>query len=121
MGKQTASNKRAKQRKNLIYFPQVFLVGSQEELGRIVDITTEGFLLVRRDCLSQGSRFRVRIVWKAGPDGREDSLECTAEACWCRPDQNPELQAVGCRIVAIDPADKAEISLLISQWSFPEW
>ncbi len=120
MGSAGGADKRKLDRKALIYFPSVFLAGSEEEFGRIIDITTGGFMLVRYQPLPEGSEHRVRIHWTM-ENGSESSFECTATVCWCRPDVNPELYALGCRIHDSEPGVTDEIARMITRWSFPEW
>lgn len=113
-------NKRKLDRKNLIYFPSVFLVEDGSEFGRIIDITTGGFMLVRYQPLPEDSQHRVRIAWTM-ENATETAFECTVTVCWCRKDVNPELFALGCRIEDENEQVSADIARMITRWSFPEW
>lgn len=113
-------NKRRRDRKNLIYFPTVFEAGSDAEFGKIIDITTGGFMIVRATPLVEGSSHRLRIIW-SNENSREESFECSVNICWCKPDVNPELFALGCKIQDATPAVVQNIARMITRWSFPEW
>lgn len=113
-------NKRSQERKNLIYFPQVFLYESNIEFGRIVDITVDGFMLVRSRAIESGLTYDLSIRWLS-ENNIEESWKCSAVSCWCKPDKNPELYAVGFQFKNHSQELKNDVTRLIRKWSFPEW
>ncbi len=114
------ANKRSLERKNLIYFPKALLKENNEEFGKIVDITVEGFMLIRYNAVQSGNNFDLRIAWEA-EDGHEELFDCSVTACWCKPDKNPELYAIGFKFNNRDAKSDNEVTRLIRKWSFPEW
>lgn len=122
MGKRISGeeNKRRLERRNLIYFPKAILRGSDEEFGRIVDITTEGFMLVRSQKAETGIVYDLRVIWTA-ENNREEEFTCKARLRWCRPDVNPDLFALGFQIENEDALGDSSIRRMITKWSFPQW
>jgi len=85
---------RNRPRKNTPHNVKVLDQESGKVLGRVVDITADGLMLVVSDRIEVGRHFDFRIILPRIVDGKMD-IEVTAEAVWCKQDTNPSFYKVG--------------------------
>ena len=95
------------ERKNLVYFPEVVDVETSVTIGRIIDLTTEGFLLVCDNPMEEGKVTNATVNW-VDEFGKEASFSCEIRVVWCKDDANPEYKAVGCKIDQINESNPGE-------------
>ena len=112
--------KRKLERKNLVYFPEVVNVDTAEVIGRIIDLTTEGFLLVCDNPMEEGSVINATVNW-VDEFRKETSFSCKISIVWCKDDVNPNYKALGCQIDNISDSNRESIKRLIRKWGFPSW
>ena len=67
-------------------------------IGRIVDITADGLMLVAHEPLDIGRRFQLRIILPVIVDNCSE-INVEAEVIWCQLDQNPSYYKVGCSFI----------------------
>ena len=109
------------ERKNLVYFPEVVDVEtSSNDIGRIIDLTTEGFLLVCDNPMEEGKVTNATVNW-VDEFGKEASFSCEIRVVWCKDDVNPNYKALGCQIDNISDSNRESIKRLIRKWGFPSW
>lgn len=65
-------------------------------LGRIVDITSDGMMVLATDMLRPGSRFNVLINLPVMVQNRSE-ITIEIEIVWCNRDSNPAFFRAGCR------------------------
>lgn len=109
---------RAAPRRDTIYYLQVQDSRSGATIGRIVDMSETGLLLVCDSPPETGTRLAARVSL---PSGFSDfsSFECLLTVRWRRPDHNPQLTLVGCRM-ELGPDDRETVRELIARYSFFE-
>ena len=82
----------------------VVAADSDTVLGRLVDITPGGLMLVAPRTWPEGDPLQVRIPLPTVINGRVE-LELEIESVWQAPDDNPRFHRTGFRFVAIGGED----------------
>ena len=85
---------RNRPRKNTPNHVKVLDAESGKVLGRIVDITADGLMMVGDCHVESGRVFNLRIVLPRMTDGKMD-ISVTAEAVWSKQDNNPSYFQTG--------------------------
>ncbi len=91
---------RRRPRKNTPHNVKAIDHESGRALGRIVDITCNGMMIVASEALTPGRKFLVRINLPAMVQNRSEIL-IEAETVWCNQDQNPRFFRAGFKFVNI--------------------
>jgi PilZ domain len=113
------SDKRILERKHLIYYLQVVDRDTGELIGRLVDITAEGIMLLSEQPLPTGQVFQLRMLLpKEASEG--DHLDFTAKSLWSARESNPDLYDTGFQFVGVTIENAKIIEDLISDYGFPE-
>lgn len=94
------SNKRRLDRIKLPKLLKVIDRHTSREVGRLMDITSEGFRLRVPEPLAQEEVYHYQIVMPAGFD-QADSVDLDARAVWCRPSEEEGSYYVGFQIQKI--------------------
>lgn len=95
---------RRRPRKNTPHLVNVLDVETGRSLGRVVDITADGMMLVSKYQMELGHRIAVRIILPVMVQARTD-VQVEAEAVWCKQDSNPDFYKVGFRFVNLAGED----------------
>lgn len=112
--------KRTQKRRSSIYYLEVFDVDTGKQLGRLVDITTEGLMLISEEPTPTNVPLKCRMVLPAEILGRTNIIfEATCK--WCRKSVNPELYEAGYRSIIADPGDIDAIEMLIQRFAFNDF
>lgn len=111
------TEQRRRKREHSLYYLQVFPAGKDEPLGRLVDITPEGMMLVCEIPVAIGSLYQLNILL---PQELADAgvISCRAECRWCRSALNPDFFDAGFHILEASDRDRSLIDLLIAHFSF---
>ncbi len=100
-------------RKFLSYFIRVFDGDSRDQIGNLVDITSEGVMLLSPKPMSRGQVIHLRL--EVTPDVSEKPfLEFSARSRWCKPDLEPSLYNIGFKILNLKK-EEAEVILRINE------
>jgi c-di-GMP-binding flagellar brake protein YcgR len=111
--------KRKLQRRKLIYYLQVLNRQNDELLGRLVDITTEGLMLISDQPIPTPKVFPLKMLLPAqNKPSRE--IRCDAKAVWSKRDVNPDLYATGFQFVDVSPRDVQSIENLVQDYELPD-
>lgn len=103
-------------RRHLIYYLRVYDRASGQQLGHLVDLTTEGVMLVSERKLEKGVH-ALRMDLPATICGKT-VLEFDAECLWSRNDVNPDFYDSGFRLVNPDRETARCIEDLILMYGF---
>jgi len=114
---ETPQDQRSQTRRRLVYYLRVFDRQGGGMMGHLVDLTTEGLMLVCPRPLVTGHTYRLRLVF---PERIADRGELLFEGIcrWCRPDVNPDLYAAGLQIQGLHPEDGKFLLCLIDDFAF---
>jgi hypothetical protein len=99
----------------LVVFDQ--LTGSQ--IGRVVNISAEGLMLLSQEPIVTGSVYQLEIALP-GPDDDEQRIPFGAEAVWTTEASQPESFWTGFRIIDISSEGVLSIDKLILDWHLTE-
>lgn len=109
--------KRTQKRRNTIYYLEVFDMETGRQLGRLVDITTEGMMLLNEEPTPTNVSLKCRMVLPAEILGRTNIIfEATCK--WCRKSVNPKFYEAGYRSIIAEPGDIDAIEMLIQRFAF---
>ena len=95
---------RRRPRKNTPHLVKVLDVETGIPLGRVVDITADGMMLVTEGSVSLGSTIQARLILPVMVQARTD-IQVEAEAVWCKQDSNPSFFKVGFRFINLAGED----------------
>lgn len=110
---------RALKRRHLVFYLQVFDEDSDRLLGKLVDITTRGMMLLGGEPTEEGRAFRLRMALPSRIAGRE-TLTFSARSVWCRPDVNPEYHLAGFEFQDLGALEEDIINHLIQRVGFQD-
>ena len=91
------AERRRRNRKSTFHYTQVLDRDSGKQIGRLVNITTEGMMLITTLPLATGTKLPIRMVLPRMVND-VDELEFNAEVRWCKPDANPNYHAIGFKL-----------------------
>jgi hypothetical protein len=111
-------NRKAK-RRHIIYYLPVSDTANGEELGRLVDITTIGMMLISEKPLAVGSDYSFKITLPQEIKSPR-TIEVRGQSKWCHKDVNPDYYAVGIQFDATDPEQARLINGLINILGFED-
>lgn len=95
---------RQRPRKNTPHLVKALDVNTNRTLGRVVDITAGGMMLVTKNPIAVGDRFNFRIILPVMVHYRTE-VDVEAEAMWAKRDENPEFHKTGFRFVNLPGED----------------
>ena len=95
---------RHRPRKNTPHVVKAYDTESGEYLGRVVDITADGMMLVTEDLLTLGRSFKIRVILPVMVQHKTD-VTLEASVVWCEPDTNPSYCKTGFRFVNLPGED----------------
>lgn len=109
--------KRKLKRRHLIYYLRVFDQKTGQLLGRLVDITTEGIMLISEKPIEVNRTYKVRMALPTQILRRSDMV-FEAVSVWSKRDVNPDFFATGFRITGVSEEDVAVVERLIHRYGF---
>lgn len=112
------TEKRQLRRWQLIYYLRAFEETNGRVLGHVVDITTEGLMLISESRIEPGNQYGLRIECPSEED-RSRAICFSAESLWTRRDVNVAFFDTGFRLH--DPSTEAVLAIqeLIEELHFP--
>lgn len=114
-------NKRAKPRRNLYFYLKVIDSETQEFIGRVVDLTTSGMLLINEKPLQANSSHNATIILSGDLfDITMNNIEVSFTVQWSRPDVNPKYFLNGLKFNDLTDKSKRTIEQVIRKFSFEE-
>lgn len=109
--------RRKLKRRHLIYYLRVFDRRSGGLLGHLVDLTTEGIMLIAERPVPPDRTYACRMVLPGeGDDQREVTFD--ARSIWCQKDVNPAFYAAGFALDRPDPQAVETIEQIIDEFGF---
>jgi hypothetical protein len=112
-------NRRILERRNLIYYLQVVDRNSGELIGRLVDITVQGMMLVSEQALPTNQLFQLRMMLPSGAT-IEPYIDFEAQSVWCQHDLNPTFFNTGFKLLDVTPDIVTIVDDLVTDYGFPE-
>jgi hypothetical protein len=109
--------KRRLKRVHLIYYLRIFDNQTNSQVGHLVDITTEGIMLISEEPVPIGKDFSFKMQLPGNITGREE-INFKARCLWSRKDFNPDFFVSGYTIEEITAKEAKTITALINQYGF---
>lgn len=108
-------DRRKLKRRHLIYYLRVFERGTGRLLGHLVDISTEGLMLLSEEPIETDQVFYFRMNL---PTEIRSSAHVTfnARSIWCKPDNSPDFYATGFNFEEVTTEDIRVIEKLIETY-----
>lgn len=97
-------NSRKRPRKNTPHVVKAIDTATMQPLGRVVDVTAEGLMLVTEMNLVVGTTYSMRLNLPIMVHFRSE-VDVEAIVRWATPDTNPTFQRAGFQFVRIDSED----------------
>jgi len=114
-------NKRANPRRNLFVYLNVVDNDTQKPLGRIVDLTTGGMMLVGDSPLETNSSYSAKILLSGGLQSiTMENIDVSFTTQWSKPDANPSLFVSGTKFKNLTPQTSRVIEQVIRKIGFEE-
>ena len=109
--------KRSQERWNLVRYLKVVKSENNETLGHLVDVTTEGMMLISEKSIPLHQTYNLRMEIPT-EDNVPQMIALTAESLWTKKDVNPAFHDTGFRL--INPSKRAinAIAKLIEELAF---
>jgi len=92
------NGRRTIRRRHLIYYLRVWNTDTKKLLGHVVDITTEGLMLVSDKPIELNKNFNLEVQWQ-GNDGEVNRICFEAESRWEDRDVNASFYDTGFKIL----------------------
>ena len=95
---------RHRPRKNTPHLVKVINEDTGRSVGRVVDITADGMMLVTKDKIIIGTDYNFRVILPVMVHHRSD-ITLVARSVWKKPDNNPEYNRCGFKFIKL-PAEE---------------
>lgn len=115
----SADDRRAMRRRHLIFYLRVWDVNSGEMLGHIVDLNTEGLMLISEKPIEVGKIFELEMRWQ-NSEGEAEQIRFDAQSRWSNNDVNDDFYDTGFQLIAPSETVLAPIQTVISQYGFAD-
>ena len=109
--------RRKLKRRHIVFYSRVFDRNSGVLLGHLMDITTEGLMLICDSPLETGKTYPIRMDL---PEDTRDKpyLSFDATCLWNRPDVNPAFFNAGFKVLNMTHEDMDLIENMIDEYGF---
>ena len=111
--KEMVQEKRSLPRKHLVSSLQVYDNSTGQEIGRLVDLSTQGLMLISGEPVSSERQHRLRIRLSQGEFERNE-LIFNAICCWSKKEESSDLHTSGFRMDALSADLQRRIQTLMS-------
>lgn len=109
------SDMRKLKRIHLSCFLNVLMEGSPEPVGQVLDIQTDGMLMMSQEPIPDGQFAKYKIELPESMNGVSE-IVVEAESVWSSKDFDPGLYNTGMQFIRISDADIERIKILISDY-----
>ena len=115
--KTLSKEQRRMKRRHLIYYLEATDRETSKLIGFLVDITTEGIMLMNKTPIETGKIFQLRILLKTDLSEKK-YLNFDAKSKWCEKSINTEIYDTGFELINKDIIDFREIEEVIDELGF---
>jgi len=104
-------------RRHLIYYLRVWDTEEDQLLGHLVDINTDGLMLISETPIPTKKEYQLELRWNT-PEGEAQKLRFVAESRWSNNDVNAAFYDTGFRLHSTDEATLEPIKEMIEEYGF---
>jgi hypothetical protein len=109
--------KRKLKRRYLLYYMRIYNVLTRQQIGNLVDITSQGAMIVGDHPILSGQAVRLRMEL-TNEVAEKAFMEFSALTKWCEPDITPDRFNIGFEIQELLPEDAEIIECINEQFGF---
>ena len=110
-------DKRKLKRRHLIYYLHVLERASGTTIGYLVDISTEGIMIMSENPIAVGTVLELKILLESEMSAKQ-YLYFDAKALRCEKSINGTSYDIGCQLLNLSPEDFREIEMIIEELGF---
>ena len=107
------------ERRHLIFYLRVFNNDTNELIGYLVDITSEGVMFMSEKPIEIKPDYSLKMILPENQTGKS-FIKFRASCKWCKKDINPDFYVAGFQFEQIDRPDKDIIFELIDDFGFED-
>jgi c-di-GMP-binding flagellar brake protein YcgR len=111
------ADKRRRDRKPNRYLTKVFDADTGALMGRLVNVSTGGMMLITDRPYETGDRYSVRVVLPQIIHNQSD-IDVEIEVRWCKKDANPDFYGVGFQFLNLCHDDLSIIENVFLNYNF---
>jgi hypothetical protein len=112
-------DKRKLKRRHLIYYLHVQERSSGTVIGYLVDISTEGIMIMSENPISVGTVLELKIMLESEMSAKQ-YLYFDAQVLRCEKSINGISYDIGCKLLKLSPEDFREIEMIIEEIGFKD-
>lgn len=117
--KKQGEEQRRTTRRHLVFYLRIFDGMSSRVLGHLMDISSEGLMLLSDSPVEVNEEYRLRMRLPKEVSG-SDEIVFGAVSRWCRQDENPDFYVIGFQIQDMDDETRASVIQLIEEFGARE-
>ena len=110
-------DKRKLKRRHLIYYLHVLERSSGEHVGYLVDITTNGIMIMRENPVEPETLLELKILLSSEMSSKQ-YLNFDVKAIHCEKSINETTYEIGCQLLHLSAEDFHEIEMIIDELGF---
>ena len=110
-------DKRKLKRRHLIYYLHVHERSSGKLIGYLVDISTDGIMIMTEQPIAVGTVMELKIMLQAEMSAKQ-YLYFDVSAVRCEKSINGTTYDIGCKLLHVAPDDFREIEMVIDELGF---
>ena len=111
------SDKRILRRKESLFYLKIVDLSSGELIGRLVDITVDGFKLISKNSVELNKEFDLALELPESLDG-DNKMEFRATSLHTKKDINPDYNDTGFKFVDLSRENLIKISIILKKYIF---
>lgn len=112
-------DQRRAKREHTIFYLEVIDAEIDQPIGRLVDITTEGLMLIHEKPLAVNREYQLKVVLPRELNN-STQIDIKAECRWCRQSVTLDYFDAGLLITDVSPNDRLRIEMVMKYYSFPK-
>ena len=112
-------DKRKLKRRHLIYYLHVQERASGAPIGSLVDISTEGIMIMREQPIELGTMLELKIMLESEMNDKQ-FLCFDAKVLRCEKSINGTNYDIGCKLLNLSDEDFREIEIIIDELGFQD-
>lgn len=114
---ESQAEKRIFKRRQMIYYLEVLDRDTDRLIGHVVDITSEGMMVMSESPLETQKTFNFKIPFKK-PSGPKQFLHVTVKSRWCTREMHANFYDTGFEMLSLEPEASEALEYIIESMCF---
>ncbi len=110
-------DRRKNKRRYLLYYTRIYDTAARKQAGNLVDITTQGVMVLSPEPFEIGKKYRLRMELSDDVSDRPH-MELDVLTRWSHPDIDPRLYSSGFEIFDLGPEEEKVIQRIVGIYGF---